>query len=133
MVRYQYLFRGAAITIRHPVNDDVNTILLTSILYGVVTWFPLLLLVGLIHGILWAGLMTSSGAVMTDILPESRRTEGLSYWGMATTCGIAIAPLIGLWLYEISFVTALPDLPQALIDTGSFFLQILSISVGSAS
>jgi len=42
---------------------------------------------------------------MTDILPESRRTEGLSYWGMASTIAIAVAPSIGLFLYGFSWLT----------------------------
>jgi MFS family permease len=40
---------------------------------------------------------------MANLIPASRRTEGLAYWGMASTVAIAIAPLIGLRLYNISW------------------------------
>jgi MFS family permease len=76
-----------------------------SVLYGVITWFPALLVVAVVHGSLWSGMMSASGGVMTDILPESRRTEGLSYWGMASTFAIALAPSLGLFLYGFSWLT----------------------------
>src|SRR5260221_2337753 len=43
-----------------------------SLLYGYVTHLPLLLLVGAIHGALWSGILSSSSAIMSEFIPESR-------------------------------------------------------------
>ncbi len=61
-------------------------------------WLPLLL-VGF-HGLFWSGLLSASSAYMTDVIPESRRAEGIGYWGMATMLATAIAPAVGLWVYR---------------------------------
>ncbi|HEX6176799.1 MAG TPA: MFS transporter, partial [Thermoanaerobaculia bacterium] len=70
--------------------------ILFSIAYGVVTYVPLLLIIGMVHGSLWSGLLSASSAIMSEFIPESRRTEGLAYWGLAGNAAIAIAPLVGL-------------------------------------
>jgi MFS family permease len=45
-----------------------------------------------VHGLFWSGLLSASAAYMTDILPESRRAEGIGYWGLSTMFAIAVAP-----------------------------------------
>ena len=74
--------------------------ILFSLLYGIVTWFPLLLLIACVHGILWSAILASGAAIITDLTPVSRRTEGIAYWGMASTAAIAIAPGVGLAVYS---------------------------------
>jgi MFS family permease len=71
-----------------------------SLLYAIVSWLPLVLLVGVVHGSLWSGILSSAGAIMTDYIPPSRRTEGLAYWGLAPTAAIALAPMAGLFVYK---------------------------------
>jgi MFS family permease len=56
-----------------------------------------------VHGVFWSGLLTASGAYLADIIPPSRRAEGLGYYGIATLLAIATAPPIGLWLYEFGW------------------------------
>ncbi|HVR43407.1 MAG TPA: MFS transporter [Thermoanaerobaculia bacterium] len=76
-----------------------------SLLYGVVESLGLLLAIAVVHGVAWSGILSSSAAIMTEIIPESRRTEGIAYWGMASTAAVAIAPLVGLTLYRRSWQT----------------------------
>ncbi len=71
-----------------------------SLLYGVVRVVPLLLAIAIVHGSLWSGLMASASAIMSEFIPESRRNEGLAYWGLASTAAIALAPAAGLMIYE---------------------------------
>jgi len=61
--------------------------------------FVMLALVPL-HGVFWSGLLSASAAHMTDLIPESRRAEGIGYWGFATMAAIAVAPPLGLWLHR---------------------------------
>lgn len=71
-----------------------------SVLYAIVTFIPVLLVIGLVHGTLWSGLMSSASAIMSEFIPESRRTEGLAYWGLAGTAAIAIGPAVGLLVFK---------------------------------
>ena len=71
-----------------------------SLAYGFVRWMPALLLIGVVHGTIWAALMSSSSALMSEIIPPSRRTEGLAYWGLASTGAVAIAPAVGLEIFH---------------------------------
>ena len=75
-------------------------------------WIPLVLV--FFHGLFWSGLLSASSAYMTEVIPESRRAEGIGYWGMATMLATAIAPAIGLWVYRRGWAwlcagTALPQ------------------------
>ncbi|HYC88068.1 MAG TPA: MFS transporter [Thermoanaerobaculia bacterium] len=69
-----------------------------SLAYGVVPWLPLVLLIAVVHGALWSSILSAAGAIMTDFIPPSRRTEGLAYWGLAPTAAIALAPAIGMYV-----------------------------------
>lgn len=71
-----------------------------SLLYAAVKIVPLLLVIGVVHGSLWSAIMASASAVMTDVIPPSRRTQGLAYWGLASTAAVAIAPFVGIEVYH---------------------------------
>jgi MFS family permease len=71
-----------------------------SVLYAIVPGYRLLLALVLIHGLFWSGLLSSSSAYITDIVPASRRAEGLGYAGLASILAVAIAPWIGLWMLD---------------------------------
>jgi MFS family permease len=53
-----------------------------------------------IHGLFWSGLLSAGAAHMADQLPESRRAEGLGYWGSSTVLALAFAPTAGLWIHR---------------------------------
>ena len=71
-----------------------------SLAYGVVPWLPVVLLIGIIHGAIWSSILSAAGAIMTDFIPASRRSEGLAYWGIAPTAAIAVAPAVGLLVFK---------------------------------
>ncbi len=48
-----------------------------------------------IHGLAWGISTTSSSTVIVDIIPEKRRGEGLGYFGIAMTIGLALGPYLG--------------------------------------
>jgi predicted MFS family arabinose efflux permease len=49
--------------------------------------------------LLWSGLRTASVAKVGGLLPEENRAEGLSIFGLASPGGVAVGPLLGLWLF----------------------------------
>lgn len=71
-----------------------------SILYAVAPTYHVILAIVLVHGVFWSGLLSSSSSYVLDIVPASRRAEGLGYSGFASVMGIAIAPGVGLWLFD---------------------------------
>ncbi len=86
-----------------------------SIAYGLVRQLPLLFLIGAIHGAVWSGLMASASAIMSGYIPESRRTQGMAYWGLSSSSAIAIAPAAGLWIFHLGWTT--------------FCIELISVSV----
>jgi MFS family permease len=71
-----------------------------SLLYAVAPSYQLVLALVLIHGLFWSCLLSSSSAYMMDIIPASRRAEGLGYSGFASILAIAVAPWLGLWVFD---------------------------------
>jgi MFS family permease len=78
-----------------------------SSVYAVIPAYQAILGLVILHGVFWAGLLSASGAYITEVIPASRRAEGLSYWGFASIIAVAIAPSIGLWVFEHGGWTAL--------------------------
>jgi MFS family permease len=69
-------------------------------LYSIIPSVPLLVATAALQGVVWSGLLAASGALFSDVVPVSRRAEGFSYWGFASTGAVAIAPAIGLKVYQ---------------------------------
>ena len=75
-----------------------------SLAYAVITDVRVLLGLVLIHGVFWSGLLSASAAYMTNLLPESRRAEGIGYWGLSTLSAVAVAPPVGFWIYHQGWI-----------------------------
>ena len=54
----------------------------------------------LVHGVFWSGLLSASAAYLTHLLPERRRAEGISYWGLSSVAAIAVAPPVAFWIMQ---------------------------------
>lgn len=70
------------------------------LVYAVLPRVEAMLGLVILHGLFWSGLLVAASSYVTDIVPPSRRAEGMSYWGMSTIFAVAMAPAIGLWVYE---------------------------------
>jgi len=68
--------------------------------YGLSQTYVVPLVLVFFHGLFWSGLLSASSAYMTDFIPESRRAEGIGYWGMSTMLAVAFAPSVGFWMYR---------------------------------
>lgn len=80
------------------------TIAVCSVAYAVIDRPVWLLGVVIVHGLAWSGLLSASAAYMTWLIPPARRAEGISYWGLSTIAAIAVAPPVGFWLFERSWL-----------------------------
>lgn len=108
---------------------------------------PLRILLGLCGAIL----VPLSQAAMLDIYPREKHGMAIGLWGIATTLGPALAPLLGGWLAETyswrwafysitpfalgSFLILLPMLPEGIRQSGRRFdftgFLLMMISVGA--
>lgn len=52
-----------------------------------------------LHGLMWSALRTGALAWVGGSLTLERRAEGLALFGMAAPAGVAVGPLLGIWLY----------------------------------
>lgn len=62
----------------------------------------LFLIVRTLHGGPFGGLTVANSTVAIDVLPSSRRTEGIGYYGLSNNLAMAIAPTIGIFVYQWS-------------------------------
>ena len=53
-----------------------------------------------LHGGPFGALTVANSTVAIDVLPSSRRTEGIGYYGMSNNLAMAIAPTIGIFIYR---------------------------------
>lgn len=53
-----------------------------------------------LHGIPFGATTVVNSTVAIDVLPSSRRNEGIGYYGLSNNLAMAIAPSIGVYLYH---------------------------------
>jgi MFS family permease len=53
-----------------------------------------------LHGGPFGALTVSNSTVAIDVLPSSRRTEGIGYYGLSNNLAMAVAPTIGIFIYR---------------------------------
>ena len=62
----------------------------------------LFMIVRTLHGGPFGALTVSNSTVAIDVLPSSRRTEGIGYYGLSNNLAMALAPTIGIFIYRYS-------------------------------
>ncbi|NNG99694.1 MFS transporter [Acinetobacter sp. ANC 5414] len=92
----------------------------------------MLLLVRFMHGFMMGMASTVLGTIIAQILPPTRRGEGIGYYSMSSTLGTAIGPFLAIWMmlhigYDaifivssiiavsclvVAFLIQVPNLPQ---------------------
>ena len=53
-----------------------------------------------IHGLAFGIVTVAGNTIVIDIMPSSRRGEGLGYYGLANNIAMAIGPMVGLFLHD---------------------------------
>ncbi|WP_081823866.1 MFS transporter [Paenibacillus sp. UNC451MF] len=74
-----------------------------------------------VHGIGWGISTTTYGTMASNIIPASRRGEGMGYFGLASTLAMALGPMSGIAIINSFSFTVL--------FTVSFVLTLLSLLV----
>ena len=55
-----------------------------------------------LHGGPFGASTVANSTVAIDVLPSSRRTEGIGYYGLSNNLAMAIAPTIGIFIYRLT-------------------------------
>nr|WP_242941898.1 MFS transporter [Desulfonispora thiosulfatigenes] len=72
----------------------------TTLAYNFVTSLVMLLILRAVHGFSWGFVTTGSGTIASDIVPASRRGEGMGYYGLANTIAMAVGPMLSLFILD---------------------------------
>ena len=59
-----------------------------------------ILILRFFHGLTWGVCATAGNTLAIDIMPHSRRGEGLGYFGLSNNLAMAIGPMVGLFLFD---------------------------------
>lgn len=70
------------------------------------------ILLRVLHGFAFGALNTTGNTLVIDVMPSSRRGEGLGYFGVTNNLGMAVGPMTGLFIisnlgYNLLFALAL--------------------------
>lgn len=55
-----------------------------------------------LHGLPFGATTVANSTVAIDVLPSSRRNEGVGYYGLSNNLAMAIAPSIGIYIYSLT-------------------------------
>lgn len=97
--------------------------LIASISYLFVSSIVLLLIIRFLHGIGFGIATTATGAIVADIVPESKKGEGMGYFILSSNVAMVIGPFLGLtsldhWGSFVMLVIALICSVGALLTGG---------------
>lgn len=53
-----------------------------------------------LHGLPFGAVTVANSTMAIDVLPSSRRNEGIGFYGLSNNLAMAFAPLIGIWIYH---------------------------------
>lgn len=104
----------------------------TTLLYFVANNLFLLLINRFLHGIALGIASTATGTIVAQIIPPTRRGEGIGYYSLSAIIATAIGPFFGMYLkehasYQIIFLFCLILGAFSLVT--ALFLKVPSIQV----
>lgn len=68
--------------------------------YTLASLISIFVLVRVMHGLTFGMVTTAGNSLIVDIMPASRRGEGLGYFGIANNLAMATGPMISLFLHD---------------------------------
>ena len=81
-----------------------------------------------LHGMPFGALTVANSTVAIDVLPASRRSEGIGYYGLSNNLSMALAPMVGLYIYhETGNFTLLLWLALAVAGIGLWVDQTVEV------
>lgn len=53
-----------------------------------------------IHGLPFGAVTVANSTAAIDVLPSSRRQEGVGFYGLSNNLAMAVSPSVGIWIYD---------------------------------
>lgn len=78
-----------------------------TVLYSLFKTVSTVTIIRVMHGMTFGLVSTAIGTMVAEVLPPARMGEGIGYFGLASTLSMALAPMVGLWVYAFSGHTVL--------------------------
>lgn len=82
--------------------------------YPFMATFAALLMLRFVHGFAWGVNTTAGATAVVDIIPASKRGQGIGYFGMSFTIAMALGPVIALTILDAS------DFPAMFLSAALF-------------
>ncbi|WP_121612348.1 MFS transporter [Mesobacillus foraminis] len=105
---------------------------LTTLAYFIANNLAVLIGLRLLHGISSGVISTATGTVIAQIIPASRRGEGIGYFSMSAVLATAIGPFIGILLLQsfeqFSAIFVFNTILVVICIATSFFLNMDSVN-----
>ncbi|MFS0634397.1 MFS transporter [Mesobacillus foraminis] len=105
---------------------------LTTLAYFIANNLAVLIGLRLLHGISSGVISTATGTVIAQIIPSSRRGEGIGYFSMSAVLATAIGPFIGILLLQsfeqFSAIFVFNTILVVICIATSFFLNMDSVN-----
>lgn len=106
---------------RKPILSlGLGLFLISSLFYHLAFTIVLLLLLRAVQGIGWGASTTAASTIASDVIPADRRTEGMGYYGIASTIAMSLGPALGLYLVKYT--------NYALLFTASAIIAALGLA-----
>ena len=80
----------------------LTVFVLCSVLYPFANHFVLLIVIRVVQGTAFGVISTAVTSAVLDIIPPSRRSEGLGFFSLAATLGTAIGPFAAVRLTQVA-------------------------------
>lgn len=89
--------------------------------YIIATTLSLFIALRIVHGFAFGMVTVAGNTIVIDILPSSRRGEGIGYYGLANNIAMSFGPMIGLFMHG--------SFSYELIFTGSLISGLLGLAM----
>ncbi|MGO4348784.1 MFS transporter [Paenibacillus sp. MCAF9] len=97
--------------------------ILAMYLYNWVGGIAVLLGLRILHGMSWAVSTTATMTAITDMIPSTRRGEGMGWFSTSMTLAMAIGPMFGIWVAQNRSYSDL-FLIAVVLAAGALFLML---------
>ncbi|MDR1698544.1 MAG: MFS transporter [Prevotellaceae bacterium] len=93
--------------------------------YALATGIMMFIVLRTFHGLAFGLLTTASNTLIIDIMPSSRRGEGLGYFGISNNLAMTVGPMTGLFLHDATTYENIFYICLAIGFTGFFFATMI--------
>ena len=93
--------------------------------FTITSTLALFILLRIFHGFTFGALSTTGNTLVIDVMPSSRRGEGLGYFGVMNNLAMASGPMVGLFIAETGNFTALFSTSLATGIVGFLFASLV--------